>query len=228
MTPEDILKQEERSARDSNYKRNYRVELARLRAFPPVSKEELRKLESEALAKANIFGAAARDWRSRISKEPTQRPLSVRIARPSEEERLFKTLMLLGEENAMAEISKPKVRAMLQRCRSPEPGQPRYGVIGVIDAPKGGIAATVGLVTGQWWYTEEWHCEEVWSFVHPDHRRDKANHAKDLIQFSKWWGEQLGWPVLMGVLSNVRTLGKIRLYAREIPLVGALFLHRAA
>lgn len=206
-------------------------EIAKRRVLIPRRvQEKIRRRETTAKAVARIFGRDAHDWEYRgdQQKMPTKRPLSVRIARPSEEERLFKTLMLAGEENAMAGVSEPKVRAMLQRCRSPEPGQPRYGVIGVIDAPKGGIAATVGLVTGQWWYTEEWHCEEVWSFVHPDHRRDKANHAKDLIQFSKWWGEQLGWPVLMGVMSNVRTLGKIRLYAREIPLVGALFLHRAA
>jgi hypothetical protein len=171
-----------------------------------------------------------RAWEFQPPRKPTRRPLSVRIARPDEGQKIFDTLMLLAEENALAPVSEEKVRGMIARCRGPEPGQYRDGVIGLIDAPDGSIAATVGIIMGQWWYTNAWHCEEVWSFVHPDHRdhlkEGGENYAESLIDFSKWWGEQMGNPVLMGVLSTHRTLGKIRLYSRKIPLVGALYLWR--
>ena len=173
-------------------------------------------------------------WSHKPQTGPTPRPLSVRISRPDEEEKIFRVLMQMAEEIALAPVNETKVRAMIRRCSGPAAGEVRDGVIGLIDAPGGKIAATVGMIHNQWWYTNSWHVEEVWSFVHPDHRPDHRreengpNYARALIQFSRWWGEQLGCPVLMGVMSTERTLGKIRLYAREIPLVGALFLHRGA
>ncbi len=153
---------------------------------------------------------------------PTPRPACVRVATPADEQAVFDILMLLAEENAMSPVSEAKVWAAIHK------GTRRQGgIIGVIDTPNRQIAATVGISMGQWWYTEAMHCEEIWSFVHPDHRKGKENYAKMLIEFSRWWGEQLGLPVLMGVLSTKRTLGKVRLYSRHIPFVGALFLHRA-
>ena len=56
------------------------------------------------------------------------------------------------------------------------------------------------------------------------HKR-KSQHAKDLINFSKWVAEQFGMPLLMGILSNDRTEAKIRLYQRHIHHCGALFIH---
>lgn len=153
---------------------------------------------------------------------PTPRPAQVRLATEADEQKLFDLLMLLAAENAMDPVSDTKVMDMIRHATRRE-----GGVIGIIDAPDGSIAATVGITMAQWWYSNAWRCEEAWSFVHPDHRGGNGRYAKQLIQFSKWWGEQLGMPVLMGVLSTHRTLGKIRLYARNIPVVGALFLHRA-
>jgi len=176
---------------------------------------------SAALAKV-----IERSWTFVPKPGPTPRPLSIRIAHPDEGDKIFASLMLLAEENALAPVSEARVRAMIDRCRGPEPGKMRDGVIGIIDAPDGRIAATVGIVMSQWWYTNAWHCEEVWGFVDPLHRSGKFNYAKALIAFSKWWSEQMGMPLIMGVLSTHRTLGKIRLYAREVPLVGAIFMWR--
>lgn len=152
---------------------------------------------------------------------PTKRPEGVRVATATDEKAIFDLLMLLAEENAMDPVNDYRVLAMIKKATDRQ-----GGMIGIIDAPDGSIAACVGLILSQWWYTESWHTEEVWSFVHPDHRGGSADHAAKLIEFSKWWGDQLGMPVIMGVLSTKRTLGKVRLYARSIPLVGAIFLHR--
>lgn len=155
--------------------------------------------------------------------KPTPRPLGVRIANKVDEGAVFDLLMLLAAENALAPVNDEKVRAMIRRSTDRQ-----GGVIGIIDAPDGGIAASVSLIMAQWWYSEAWHYEEVWSFVHPDHRRGAGNYAQRLIQFARWWGEQIGMPVLMGVLSTHRTIGKVRLYARHIPLAGALYLWRGS
>jgi hypothetical protein len=158
------------------------------------------------------------------SAAPTPRPAEVRIAQQADEREIFDLLMLLAEENALAPVNDIKVLTMIRRAT-----ERRDGVIGIIDAPDGeGIAASVGIVMGSWWYTEAWHNEEMWSFVHPDYRRGNGNYAQKLIQFSKWWTEQLGMPLLMGVLSTKRTVGKVKLYARNVPLAGALYLWRGS
>lgn len=170
-----------------------------------------------------------RSWAHRPSSGPTARPKEVRIARPDEEERIYASLMLLAEENALAPVSEDRVRAMLQRCRgaSAANGGMRDGVIGIIDAPDGEIAGMTGLVMGQVWYSAAWHCEDVWTYVNPAYRAGHS-YAKSLIQFAKWWAEQLGMPLFIGVASSRRTIGKIRFYSREVPLVGASFLWKGS
>jgi len=77
-----------------------------------------------------------------------------------------------------------------------------------------------------WWYSRHFHCQDLWCFVHPDHRRGKQTYARDLIDFAKWWADQLGMDLIMGVMSLHRAEGKVRLYRRVLPFVGAVFLHR--
>lgn len=158
---------------------------------------------------------------SAAEAKPTARPVAVRVASPADEQAVFDVLMLLAEENAMSPVSETKVIEAIRKGTRRD-----GGMVGIIDAPDRSIAATIGIVHGSWWYTQSWHCEELWSFVHPAHRKDGNNYARDLINFGKWWSEQMGLPFLMGVLSNKRTEGKVRLYRRTIPCVGALFLHR--
>lgn len=171
---------------------------------------------------AAVKATFERDYELRNAAGPTMRPEAVRIATQADEPSVYALLMRLAEENSLAPVNDQKVLDMIRKGTRRD-----GGVIGIIEVD-GQIAASVGLVMTQWWYSASWHVEEVWSFVHPDYRRAKDNYAKSLIQFSRWWGEQLGMPVLMGVLSTKRTLGKVRLYARHIPLVGALFLWRGA
>ena len=160
---------------------------------------------------------------------PTPRPSMVRIARPDEEDKIFDVLIMLSEENAIAPTNEERIRAMIRRCRGPENGKMRDGVIGLIDAPNGGgIAATCAVVMSQPWYSLAWYCEEIWTYVLPDYRAAKMGHAKALLNFEKWWAEQLGMPLFVGIISKTRTLGKMRLYSREMPLVGASFLWRGA
>jgi hypothetical protein len=141
----------------------------------------------------------------------------VRMARLEDEDAVYRLLMLLHAENALASLSPEKVRSVITHAT-----RGRGGIIGVIDGPNG-IEASIGLALLQWWYSDEWHLEEIWNFVHPDHRR--STHARRLVEFAKWSGDQLGTPVLLGVLTRHRLFPKLRLLQRQVPQVGALFLH---
>lgn len=162
------------------------------------------------------------DGVSRISVSVIERPARVRVAGPADREWLWDQLMMAAAENAMAPINETRVTGALDAMIARE-----KAVAGVIDGTSG-FAGSIGLTFGQWWYSTEWHVEEMWCFVHPDYRRGAQNkgHAKALLQFAIWWADQVGLPLLMGVLSHKRTEGKIRLYERSIPMAGALFLHR--
>jgi hypothetical protein len=84
------------------------------------------------------------------------------------------------------------------------------GVIGAPDKPEGAVLLRIQ----QLWYSADWIVEERAIFVHPDFRAAKGKRARKLIQFSKEFSEKMNLPLLIGVLSNQRTQGKIRLYTR--------------
>jgi len=88
----------------------------------------------------------------------------VRMARPEDEESVYRLLMLLYEENALLPMSEEKVRAAIRAGTRGE-----GGIVGFIDG-KSGIEASIGMALSQFWYTERWHLNEMWCFVHPDHR----------------------------------------------------------
>ncbi len=141
----------------------------------------------------------------------------VRLAGPDDEDEVYDLLMKLYLENSMAELSSAKVRQTIRRATNE-----KDGFIGVIPGPDG-LEATVGLFLSQWWYTDDWHVEEYWNFVHPDHRR--TGHANRLISWSKWISDSLHMPMLMGILTKTQLEPKMRLFQRKMPQVGALFLH---
>lgn len=140
----------------------------------------------------------------------------VRLAGPQDEEQIFDLLMMLYAENSMALLSPGKVRDTIKRATNE-----RDGFIGVIPGPNG-LQATVGLFLSQWWYTDEWHLEEFWNFVHPEYRR--STHAKKLIMWSKWIADSIKLPMLMGILTKKQLEAKMRLIQRQMPQAGALFL----
>ena len=143
----------------------------------------------------------------------------VRTAGPRDEIPLFETLKRMWEENALASLDEDKVMAMIQRGTRRE-----LGIIGIIDGQKREIAATAGFTLDQWWYTSDWHLDEKWVFVTPEHR--KSDYAKRLYQYGKWLGDQMDhMPVIFGVLSTKRTKEKLRLAQRQLQQVGGLFLH---
>lgn len=89
------------------------------------------------------------------------------------------------------------------------------GLCGIIGAPgaehfEGGIL----LRTTKLWYSDKIVLEERGVFVHPDYRAAKGGRARKLCEFAKTAADKLEMPLLIGILSNSRTEGKVRLYER--------------
>ena len=152
----------------------------------------------------------------------------VRSARPEDEGQLWELFHLLHEENGLFPLDEPKVQWFLDRALHPERiheadtgPRGKIGVIGVSSALEGVIM----MLLGQFWYSTTWHLEELLNFVRPECR--KSNHAKSLIAFAKKSSDDLSIPLLIGVISNVRTEAKIRLYDRQLPKAGAFYFYNS-
>ncbi len=149
----------------------------------------------------------------------TDKPLNVRIAVPGDEEDIFNLLCLLYKENALFTLSRERA---MQTFRKATHGQ--GGIIGLIETDKG-LVGSVGLYLEQYWYTDDYHLSEYYNFTHPDHR--KSGYAQDLIDFAKWCNENMSVMLMMGIISNVQTLAKIRMYSKKLKLIGAFFTNDA-
>jgi hypothetical protein len=174
-----------------------------------------------------------RDEVSRKDAVPAQAPVppasiaeasfaGVRMARPEDEEPVYRLLLHLYDENALLPMSETKVRATIRAGTRGE-----GGIIGVIDG-RDGIEASIGMTLSSFWYSDVCHLNELWCFVHPDHRA--STHARRLIEFGKWCADRLSSeehrvPLLLGIVTRHRLLAKLRLFQRQVPQVGAIFMH---
>lgn len=155
-------------------------------------------------------------------------PFGVRHARPGDEDQVYDHLMILHSENGLAPVSEAKVRGEI-RCATRGEGN----IIGLIDGPprdgKPAIEASIGMRLGTFWYTDKFHWEEMWIFVHPRYRR--SNHAQRLIGFAKWCRDEISRQagedinLYVGILTLKQVEPKLRLYQRSFPQVGATFAY---
>lgn len=143
---------------------------------------------------------------------------SVRVATPADEPRLAELLRMMHQENGVAPLAEDLMQQAMRRGLSRD-----HAVVGVIEEGDR-LLASVGLFIGRWWYSHSEHLEDLWNFVHPDARRKPM--ARPLVEFAKSCADALEMPLLMGVLSDERTQAKVRLYQRQLPFVGAVFLYR--
>lgn len=149
----------------------------------------------------------------------------VRTAKPEDHLEVWRLLLQGHSENGIFPLAPQKVDWLVSRFLYPDTIQPEdtgpRGVIGVI-GPVGALEAIAVLVLGEFWYTQQRHIEELLVFVDPERR--KSNHAKALIHWMEHQSQEVGLPLLSGVMSNHRTEAKCRLYQRMLPKIGELFL----
>ena len=134
-------------------------------------------------------------------------PNRVRLANSGDEEELMELCRGLAAENAMFPVSDDKVRAMLRRAFNKE-----GGFLGVIGLP-GKIEGMIYMNLSTFWYSDVTYLEELFLYVAPQYR--KSRNAIDLMRFSKWCSDQSSFTLVIGVISNKETEGKVRLYQRQ-------------
>ncbi len=164
-----------------------------------------------------------------MSANVTQFPI-VRRATMADYPAIMAMAELVHEENGLFKMSPRKMDWLFRRILDPDSipvGD--FGVrgfIGVIGGPPGGrLEALIVITLGSYWYTDEVVLEEYATFVHPDFR--KSNHAKTLLKYAQHLSDEIGIPLLIGVLSNERTEAKVRLYRRHFTEAGSFFLYNA-
>lgn len=103
-----------------------------------------------------------------------------------------------------------------------------HGIMGIIGDSVTQPEAAVLLRIGKMWYSTKDVIEEKAIFVHPDFRNAKGGRAARLCEFSKKVADALELPLIIGVLSNHRTKGKVKMYQRIFgEPSGAFFLYNA-
>lgn len=141
----------------------------------------------------------------------------VRLARSNDEDAIFKLLTMMHEENGLFEMDEDAVRGMLKHVIDNQ-----NGVVGIISNPKE-VEAAICLTIDKLWYAKTWCLNDVFNFVAPQYRR--STRAKSLISFAKTYSDEIGIPLFMGIVSNVRTEAKIKLLERQMRKAGAFFIY---
>lgn len=152
---------------------------------------------------------------------------TVRLAKSSDELEIIANLKLMHAEGGWSPLDVDRARVMFARA-----WDRKGGILAVIGAP-GHIRAMLYLLITNAWYTSENHLEELFCWVHPEHRN--SDYAKTLINYAKKCSDDISAqagikvPLIMGVFTNRRLAGKVRLYRRVfgMPPAGAVFAYNA-
>lgn len=144
----------------------------------------------------------------------------VRKAVASDKPHIMQMCVENHRDNGQFSLAPHKVEVMIDRAFNG--GGAIIGVVG-----RDQIEGMLALFIGQQWYTDEWSLEEIQNYVRPQFR--KSTHAKDMINFGVRCSDELGIPLVIGVVSNERTRAKMELYRRQLgEPVGGYFIHRPA
>jgi hypothetical protein len=146
----------------------------------------------------------------------------IKIAIPSDEDELISLIKIKTEEDGIAPFDEERTRFTVRRGLIPGETH-RQAIIGIIRGPRE-IEASIGLYMSGWWFSSTPHLSDLWAFVAPNYRR--SEHAKSLLEFSKWASSTLNTPLLMHEIINAKTANKVKLIERKLgPQGGALFYY---
>jgi len=151
-----------------------------------------------------------------MSVEPVK--YRVRMATEQDEPQLMLLCEGLAEENALFAPNFDKVRDVVRNVV-----RNRNGFVGCIGSHEKLEGAIMILVSAMW-YTDQPCLEELFNYVVPEFRASRR--AVQLVEFAKSVSNKMGLPMLIGIVSNVRTEAKVRLYDRKLSRAGAFYLHQ--
>ena len=148
--------------------------------------------------------------------------IRVRVGQPSDVDDVMSLALMGSAENGFVHPNPRKILLDVWASLNKD-----YGIMGLI-GPRGALEGAVLLRIAPLWYSDDWVVEERAIYVHPDHRAAAGGRATRLCEFSKAVSDQLRLPLMIGVLSNTRTAGKVRMYERHFgTMAGAFFLYNA-
>lgn len=150
--------------------------------------------------------------------------IPIRIGTPNDLDDMMDIAMHASEENGFVRKSVSKMLREIYSALHNDHGL--MGIIGEVDQPAEGA---VLLRIGEMWYSDDPVIEEKAIFVRKEFRAAKGGRARRLCKFSRYVADSMSLPLIIGVLSDQRTQGKVRMYTREFgEPSGAFFLHNAA
>ena len=147
--------------------------------------------------------------------------LVIRTATTDDMDEIMKLAMSACEENGFLNPNPAKLAAEIWPALRQD-----HGLCFVIGKAGGAIEGLVLLRIGSMWYSDAMVVEEKAVFIYPEFRSAKGGRARRLVEQSKRVADELGIPLIIGVLSNSRTAAKVRMYTRIIgEPAGAFFLY---
>ena len=150
--------------------------------------------------------------------------LAIRFATPDDMPEVMKLAVAAASENGFLDASAELLARELWPALCQDHGL--CAVIGPVgtDAIEGLILLRIGTM----FYSTQVVVEEKVCFVYPEFRSAKGGRARQLCEFGKKVADELGVPLLIGVLSHTRTAGKVKMYSRMFSEpAGAFWLYGA-
>jgi len=158
-----------------------------------------------------------------LASGDTSEGLIIRLGTPADLDEVMKAAVAAVAEIGLVD---PDPVRLLQDVW-PALNQDR-GLVGIICKQNGKAEGGVLLRVGKMWYSNQDVLEERVIFIPPEFRSAKGGRATRLCEFSKKAAEDLGIPLLIGVMSSVRTEAKVKMYERQFGKpAGAVFLYNA-
>jgi len=150
-----------------------------------------------------------------------QPELKVWVGNPEDVHDIMDLAMQACDENGFVEPNPTRLLAEIWPALNRE-----KGIVGIVGVPGKKPQGAILLRICNIWYSDQEILEERAVFIHPDFRSAKGGRARKLCDFSKKVADELGMPLTIGVMSNQRTSGKIRMYERIFgEPSGAYFLY---
>lgn len=149
--------------------------------------------------------------------------IKVRVATQNDFRGVMELMALVSQENGIFQPTLEMVAGEVWAALNHD-----HGIMGVIGPEGGSLEGFVLLRIGNTWYSQAEIIEEKTVFVSPKFRSAKGGRARKLCEFSKKVADELDLPLLIGILSNQRTKGKVEMYKRVFgDPAGAFFLYGA-
>jgi hypothetical protein len=149
--------------------------------------------------------------------------LHIRLATPDDLDEIMELAFMACADNSFLDYSPQLLLKEIWPALNQD-----HGLFPVIGPRGGAIEGFVLLRIGNMWYSDQTCLEEKCLWVHPDFRSARGGRARKLLEFTKRAADALKIPLIIGILSDKRSEGKVKLYERLFGApAGAFFLYGA-